>query len=525
MKVLITDPLAKEGVARLEEEGFQVTEKVGIAEEELIRIIPEYIALIIRSGTKVSRKVIDAASNLKIIGRAGTGLDNVDVDAATKKGIIVMNTPEGNTISAAEHTMCLLLSLSRNIPQANLSLRKGEWNRKKFMGTEVYGKVLGIIGLGRIGTEVAKRAQAFGMKVMAYDPFVTKEKAEETGVVLCDLDELLSQVDYLSIHTPLTERTKGLIGERAFSLMKNGARIINCARGGIIDENALYKAIKNGKIKGAALDVFEKGKPFGSPLLELDSVILTPHLGASTQEAQVRVAVEIANQVIDAIKKGQVRNAVNIPTFPPHLEKKIGGYLSLAEKMGSLSAQLIKGNLREVQVSYEGELAENDLKLVTVSLIKGLLSFVLKERVNYINAPFLAKERGIKVSEVKTTERGEYSSLIKLKLVSDSGECRLEGTVFEKRIPYIVKFNNCSLEFVPQGYLLICINVDKPGAVGKISTVLGNYGINIAGLRMGRITPGKENVSVYTLDTSPAPQVIEDINRIEEVLEAKLVRL
>lgn len=525
MKVLITDPLAKEGVVRLKEEGFQVTEKPGINEEELVKIIPGYVALIIRSGTKVTEEVINAASNLKIIGRAGTGLDNVDVNAATRRGIIVMNTPEGNTISAAEHTISLLLSLSRNIPQANLSLKKGEWDRKKFMGTEVYGKVLGIIGLGRIGSEVAKRAQGLGMKVMAYDPFVTKERAEEIGVILCELDELLSQVDYLSVHTPLTEYTKGLIGDKEFAIMKEGARIINCARGGIIDEDALYRAIKSGKIKGAALDVFERGKPFGSPIMELDSVILTPHLGASTQEAQVRVAVEIANQIIDAIKKGEVRNAVNIPTFPPHLKKKIGGYLSLAEKMGSLSAQLIKGNLREVEITYKGDLAEYDVRVVTGSVIKGLLSFVLKEGVNYINAPLLAKERGIKISEVKTTEKEEYASLIKLKLVSDSGEYKLEGTVFERKIPYVVRMNDCSLEFIPQGYLLVCTNVDKPGAVGKISTVLGNYGINIAGLRMGRTTPGKENISVYTLDTPPTPEVMEAINSIEEVLEAKLVHL
>ena len=525
MKILVTDHLSSQGLIKLKEEGFQVTEKTGLSEDELIKIIPGYVALIIRSETKVTERVINAASDLKIIGRAGTGLDNVDVDAATRKGIIVMNTPEANTISAAEHTISMLLSLSRNIPQANYSLKKGEWNRKKFIGTEVYGKILGIIGLGRIGSEVAKRAQGLGMKVMAYDPFVSRSRAEELGVTLCEFDELLSKADYLTIHTPLTENTKGLIGEREFSLMKEGARIINCARGKIIDEDALYKAIKSGKIKGAALDVFEKGKPFGSPLLELDSVIVTPHLGASTEEAQMRVALEIATQVADALKGRRIVNAVNIPSFPPYLEKKIGGYLSLAEKTGSLGAQLIKGHLKEVQITYKGDLSEFEVKPLTVALIKGLLGFVLKESVNYVNAPVLAKERGIKISEIKTTEKGEYSSLIKAELFSDTHQLKIEGTMLEGKIPYIVKINECSLEFIPKGYLLICTSMDKPGVVGKIASVLGEYGINIAELRMGRAPSRKENVSVYTLDTSPSLEVVERICSIKEILEVKLVHL
>ena len=525
MRVLITDSLAEEGIRKLKEEGFGVTHRKDVDEEELVKIIPDYVALIIRSGTKVTERVINAASNLKVIGRAGTGIDNINIEAATRRGIVVMNTPEGNTISAAEHTISMLLSLSRNIPQANLSLKKGIWDRKKFMGTEVYGKTLGIIGLGRIGSEVAKRARCLGMKVTAYDPFITKEKAEEIGAVLCEFDDLLSSADYLSVHTPLTDHTRGLIGEREFSLMKRGIRIINCARGGIIDEDALYEALKSGKVKGAALDVFERGKPFGSPLLELDSVIVTPHLGASTEEAQARVAVEIATQIADVLKRGIIKNAVNILSLSPHLKKKIGGYLSLIERIGSLSAQLMEGNLRGVEVIYRGELAEYEVKPLTVSLIKGLLGFVLKEDVNYVNAPVLAKKRGIEISEVKTTEKKEYSSLIEVKIVSDRGELKIEGTVLERKIPYIVKVNDCSLEFIPQGYLLVCTNVDKPGAVGKISTLLGNYGINIAGLRMGRSAPGEENLSVYTLDTSPTSEVIEALRRIKEVLKAKLVHL
>lgn len=525
MKILITDSLAKEGIAKLRDEGFEVHERKDIREEELVKIIPEYAALIVRSGTKVTEKVINAALNMRIIGRAGTGLDNVDVDAATRRGIIVMNAPESNTMSAAEHTISMLLSLSRNIPQANFSLKKGIWNRKKFMGTEIYGKTLGIIGLGRIGSRVAKLAQGLGMKVMAYDPFCSREKAEEIGVTLCSLDEVLSQIDYLTVHTPLTEHTTGLIGDREFSLAKNGIRVVNCARGGVIDEDALFRALKNGKVKGAALDVFEKGKPFGSPLLELDSVIVTPHLGASTEEAQARVAQEIAAQVADALKKGVIKNAVNISSFPSHLQKRLGGYLSLMEKMGNLAAQLREGNLREVEVIYKGGLAEHEVKPLTIAFIKGLLGFVLKEGVNYVNAPILAKERGIKISEVKTTEEKEYSSIVEVRLFSDDVKLEMEGTVFEKKIPYIVRVNEYYLEFVPQGYLLICRNVDKPGAVGKISTLLGRFGINIAGLRMGRIAPGGENVSVYTLDTPPTPEVIEALRGMEEVLSAKLISL
>ncbi|MBE0478359.1 phosphoglycerate dehydrogenase [Candidatus Aerophobetes bacterium] len=525
MKILITDSLSEEGIAKLCDEGFEVTEGKNRGEDELVRIIPEYDALIVRSETKVTETIINAASNLKIIGRAGTGLDNIDVDAATRKGIIVMNTPESNTISAAEHTVSMLLSLSRNIPQAHLSLKKGIWDRKKFMGTEIYGKTLGVIGLGRIGSQVARRAQCLGMKVMAYDPFTSRQKAEEIGVILCSLDELLSAVDYLTIHTPLTEHTKCLISEREFSLMKNGVRVINCARGGVIDEGALLRAIKTGKVKGAALDVFENGKPFGSPLLELDSVIVTPHLGASTREAQVRVAEEITTQIIDALKKGEIRNAVNIPSFPLHLKKKIGGYLSLVEKMGTLAAQLVEGNLKDVEVIYKGDLAEYEVKPLTSALIKGLLSFVLKEGVNYINAPVLAKERGIKVSEVKTTEEKEYSSVVEVRVFSDDTKLEVEGTLLEKKIPYVVRINNHYLEFIPQGHLLICRNVDKPGAVGKISSTLGEFGINIAGLHMGRAAPGEENVSVYSLDSSPTLKVIQALQDIEEVLGAKLVHL
>ncbi|MFQ6065724.1 MAG: phosphoglycerate dehydrogenase [bacterium] len=524
MKVLVSDPLAQEGIDRLKEEAnIKVREAPGLSPEELIRTIPEYDALIVRSETKVTEAVIHAASRLKVIGRAGTGLDNINMASATKKGIIVMNTPEGNTISAAEHTISMILALSRNIPQAHSSLKRGEWNRKKFMGTEVYGKILGIVGLGRIGSEVARRAQGLKMQTVAYDPFISKARAEQLGVTLMDLEELLVQVDYLTVHTPLISQTRNLIGEEEIALMKKDARIINCARGGIVQEDALYRALKENRLKGAALDVFEKGKPFDSPLLKLDSVIFTPHLGASTEEAQKRVALDIVLQVIDALKGGPLRNAVNILTSSPQTHKRIEPYLSLAEKMGDLEAQLAEGHPKELMITYRGELGGFEVGPITVALIKGLLKSVY-EAVNYVNAPVLAKERGIKLVETKTSQEAGFTNLVSVKLSTDIDERTIDGTVFE-RVPHIVRIDDYPLDFVPQGNLLICASVDKPGAVGKIATTLGRYQVNIGSLHMGRRTPGGKNVSVYVLDSSPSPEALRDLSKIEEVLEARLVRL
>ncbi|MCD6231585.1 phosphoglycerate dehydrogenase [Candidatus Aerophobetes bacterium] len=528
MRILITDSLSKEGIRKLSEEGgFQVKQALGLNEEELIKIIPEYEVLIVRSETRVTEKVIRAANKLKVIGRAGTGVDNIDVEAATKKGIIVMNTPGGNTISAAEHTISLILALSRNIPQAHASLREGKWERKKFMGSEVYGKTLGIIGLGRIGSEVAKRAQGLKMKVVAYDPFVSRERAEKLGVTLLELKKLLTQVDYLTIHTPLTERTRNLIGKTEFSLMKKEVRIVNCARGGIIDEEALYEALKTERIKGAALDVFEKGKPFDSPLLKLDSVILTPHLGASTQEAQKRVAIDIASQIIDFFKGGMIRNAVNVSMISPEAQKRLKPYLCLAEKIGELEAQLIEGHPKELEIIYAGELVNLEIAFLTAKVIRGFLKSFLREGeiINYVNALLLAKERGIKVVEVKNPEVEGFNGLISVKLTTDIQEKKIEGTVFGKEISRIVGINGYPLDFLPRGNFLISSNVDKPGVVGKIGTILGKFGVNIGGLQMGRKTRGSKNVSVYILDSFPPRQAIEELLKMEEILDARVVRL
>ena len=526
MKILVADPLAQEGIEILEKEGYKVEQAVGLSEEKLKQRMGGFSALIVRSGVKVTREIIEAAPDLKVIGRAGTGLDNIDVETATRRGVIVMNTPGGNTISAAEHTVSLLLAVSRNIPQANEALRKGEWNRKKYMGTEIYKKTLGIIGLGRIGTEVAKRAQAFMMKVLAYDPFISPAKVDELGVTLCTLKELLPQVDYLTIHTPLSSQTRSLIDARAMALMKKGVFIINCARGGIVDESALYQAIKEGRVKGAALDVFEKGKPFNSPLLQLDSVIVTPHLGASTAEAQTRVAEEIAHQIVDVLKRNKVVNAVNFPVFPSQMEKKMGGYLSLAEKMGILSAQLMESHPGRIELIYKGEITEYDLSIFTTVFLKALLGFFLKEVVNYVNASLIARERGLEVLQTKMDGKSEgFASLIVAKLISEKGEKKIEGTILEKDTPYITAIDSFSLEFVPQGTLLICSHLDKPGVVGKIATVLGKYGVNIGGLRMGRNISRDINMSVYSLDSTLPSEGLEILRETEEVLEAKLALL
>ena len=493
-------------------------------EEELIETIAEYHALVIRSETKVTQKVMEAALNLKVIGRAGVGVDGVDAEAATRKGVVVMNTPGGNTVSAAEHTISMILALCRNIHQAQAALEEGRWDRKKFEGTEVSGKTLGIIGLGRIGGEVAKRAQGLQMKVIACDPLISKQKAQELGISLFGLDELLPRVDCLSVHTPLTPQTRKLIGEKEISLMKKGARLVNCARGGIIDESALCRALEEGKLKGAALDVFEEDNPFGSPLMDLESVILTPHLGASTEEAQERVALDIASQLIDAFEEGEIRNAVNTSTASRQVRQKFGPYFTFAEEIGYFCAQLSRGHPTKLGIVLGGELADVEIRPFTVALVKGFLSFVAEGEVNFVNALALLKERGVEIQETKVSGGKGFTNLISATVVGDAGERRIDGTLFDG-IPHIVRIDDYALEFVPRGTFLICANEDRPGVVGKIAGTLGDYGVNIAGLQMGRKSPGGQNVSVYSVDSFVPRQALGEIRKIPEVTETRLVHL
>ncbi len=525
MKILVTDPLAKEGLGILKEEGFAVDCKGKLSPEELAKIIPGYEGLIVRSGTRVPKEVIEKATNLKVIGRAGVGLDNVDIEAATAKGIIVMNSPAGNTISTAEHTLAMIFALARNIPQADHSLKERTWEKKKFTGSELYGKTLGIIGLGRVGSRIAKLASSLGMKVIGYDPFISPEKAAKVQVRLVDLKELFQQSDYITVHTPLTPETKGIVGKGEFKLMKEGVRIINCARGGIIDEGALYEALKEGKVKGAALDVYEKEPPIESPLLGLDNVITTPHLGASTDEAQINVARDIAQQICDVLKRKISLHAANIPVVDERLAKIIGPYFALAEKLGMLIAQLKEGSVGRLEIEYQGEITEYDLSSLRHNLIKGLLKPSLGEQVNYVNAPLLAKERGIKVSETKTVSGEEFTNLMSCKVKTDSGGLAVSGTLLSKSDLRIVKIDGYPINAVPEGYLLICRNEDKPGIIGRVGTILGEREINIAGMTLGRKKKGGLAITVLNVDrVIPADSLLK-IREIPPVKSAKLVKL
>ncbi len=526
LKVLISDSLSKEAVDILEKEKeFKVDVNTKLTPEELKKVIKEYDALVVRSGTKVTRDVIEAADRLKIIGRAGVGLDNVDVDAASKKGIIVVNTPGGNTISTAEHTFSMMLALSRNIPQADYSTKKGEWERKKFMGVELYGKVLGIAGLGRIGTEVAKRALSFEMRVLAFDPYLSTEKAKELGIESVDLKTLLKEADYITVHTPLTDETKHMISDKEFGLMKKGVRIINCARGGIVDEAALVKAIEAGKVAGAALDVYEEEPPKDSKLLKLDKVVLTPHLGASTEEAQVNVAIDIANTVRDALLNRGVRNAVNVPCVDPEIYKVLEPYLKLAENIGSMHAQLAEGHIKRVKINYVGDILKYDLSPFTVSLMKGMLTPILQETVNFVNSLVIAKERGINILETKTAEVRDFASLISVEVETDKTTSSLTGTLFTKVDPRIVKINEFYVDCVPEGYMLVISNKDVPGIIGQIGTILGKNNINIAGMSFGRDKKGGRAMSILNIDSDVPKTVLDEIRRAKNIQGVKLVKL
>ncbi|MDD5428242.1 MAG: phosphoglycerate dehydrogenase [Candidatus Omnitrophica bacterium] len=525
-KVLISDALSKEAVDILEKEKeFKVDVNTKLTPDELKKVIKDYDALLVRSATKVTKDVIAAADKLKIVGRAGVGLDNVDVEAASKKGIIVVNTPAGNTISTAEHAFSMLLALSRKIPQADLSVKKGEWDRKKFMGVEVYGKTLGIVGLGRIGTEVAKRALSFGMKVLAYDPFLSADKAKDLGIELVDLTTIYKNADYITVHTPLTEETKHMISDKEFALMKKNVRLINCARGGIIDEEALVKAIESGKVAGAAFDVFEAEPPKNSKLSKLDKVVLTPHLGASTEEAQVNVAIDVANTVRDALLGRGVKNAVNVPSVDPEMYKVLEPYLKLAENIGSMQTQLVDGHIKKVKIRYVGDLLKYDLSPFTATIMKGMLKPILQETVNFVNSLVIAKERGITVIESKTAEIQDFASLIWVEVETDKVISSICGTLFTKVDPRIVKINDFYVDFVPEGNMLMVFNKDVPGIIGHIGTIFGKNKINVASVSFGREEKGGRAVSVWNVDSDVPKKVLDEIKSSKNVYELKLVKL
>ncbi|MCM8829422.1 MAG: phosphoglycerate dehydrogenase [Candidatus Omnitrophica bacterium] len=524
IKILITDSFEKEGIDILKNAGFEVKETGKLSPEELCEIIGEYDAVIVRSATKITREVIQKGKNLKIIGRAGVGLDNIDIEASTHAGIIVMNAPEGNTLSVAEHTIGMLLALVRNIPAANHSLKNGQWEKKKFMGSEVYNKTLGIIGLGRIGRCVAKIARSFGMKILGYDPYIDKDAIEESGITIVNFPGLLKQSDFITLHIPLNDSTYHLIGEKEFELMKEGVYVINCSRGGIIDEEALAKYIQKGKVKGAAIDVFEKEPPDpDNPLLKLEQVIVTPHLGASTKEAQINVAQQLASQIVQAFTTQEVHNAVNLPSLDKTSMDKIRGYLSLGQKLGMFLKQLSGGNLKQVCITYSGEITNYDLSLLRANIIIGLLKDEF-DRINLVNAGLILKERGITLSEEREESGGEFTNLITVS-VKNTNKVSASGTIIKKGEERIVKIDDFSVDASPEGYLLICYNEDKPGIMGHIGTILGKKGVNIASMTLGRDRKGGKAITVLNLDQGIDKEVLKKIEEFPAIHSVRLVRI
>ena len=525
-RVLIADHISEDGIKLLKDEpALKVDVKTGLSPTELAEIIGPYEGLVVRSSTKVTAEVIARADHLKVIGRAGVGLDNVDAGAATKRGIIVMNVPAGNTISTAEHTMSMIMAVARRIPQADASLRSGLWERSKFVGTELFGKTLGIVGLGKIGTEVAKRAQAFGMHVIAYDPFLSSERAQQLEIQLTDLKRLYAEADFITVHTPLTAETRHMIGEREIATMKKGVRLINCARGGILDEDALCKAIVEGWVAGAAIDVFEEEPPKSHPLLKLEQVVATPHLGASTQEAQLNVAIEVAKQVADALLGRGIRNAVNMPSVDAQTLKVLQPYIVLGERLGSLASQLSGGKVAEVRVTYVGEVTAHDTSAVTLAILKGILAPMVGENVNYVNASLIAAERGVRVVEAKASRMDEFANLLALDVRSDGSTLTLQGTLSARREPRVVMIDRYFVEASPEGYMLILKNQDRPGLIGQLGTLLGESQINIAGMSNGRDKPGGTAITVVNIDNTVPPKVLDKVRKLKYVLDAKLIKL
>jgi D-3-phosphoglycerate dehydrogenase len=525
MKVLVSDKISDKGVEILKKAGLDVDVKTGMKPDELKACIGEYHGLVIRSATKATAEIIEAARNLKVIGRAGSGLDNVDKAAASKKGIVVMNTPGGNTITTAEHTIALLFSLARMVPQATASMKAGKWEKKKFMGVELFNKTLGIIGLGNIGNQVAKKAQGLEMVVIAYDPFLSEDKAKALGIEKVSLDELFSRADFITIHTPLTLETKNLINSEAIGKMKSGVRIINCARGGIINEKDLYEALKSGKVAGAALDVFEKEPPENFSLIGLDNVICTPHLGAATEEAQENVAIAVAEQIADYLVRGTIRNAVNFPSIPAEQAARLQPYLNLAEKLGSFAAQVFEGGITGVTIEYMGDVSELNTAPITIAALKGLLTPILEETVNFVNAPFIAKERGIEIKETKSTGAGDYQSMLALRIKAKDKERYFAGTLFSKKDPRIVQIDDFAVEIVPEGIMLFIYNVDKPGVIGNLGSFFGKNNINIARMHFGRERAGGTAISVMSIDSPVTSRNLDEIKKMPNILSAKVLNL
>jgi len=515
MKILVSDNLGEIGIKMFQEQpGMTVDVKTGLQPDALKAIIGEYDALVIRSATRVTEDLLAAAGKLRVVGRAGIGLDNVDIPAATKRGIVVMNTPTGNVVTTAEHSIAMMMALTRNIPWGTATLKAGLWEKKKLQGREVFNKVLGVIGIGKIGSIVADRARGLKMQVIVHDPFVAPGQIEKSGFEPVSLEELYKRADYITVHVPKLKDTTGLLNKAAFDQMKDGVMIINCARGGIVDEADLYEAIRSGKVGGAALDVFETEPPGACPLFELDRVVCTPHLGASTLEAQANVAVQVAEQIIAYLRDGTIINAVNIPAVSGELLVKIGPLLTLADRMGCLLAQLSAGPVQEVVIEYAGDFQGLDLSPVTPAVIKGLLTPMVKDTVNSVNAEVVAKERGIKITETTLAATEEFVNLITVKIVSSEGTNKVAGTIFGQRDPRVVNINNFRLEMHPKGRFVLIHNHDKPGAIGSIGTLLGDYHINISRMRVGQEQGGDKTMIFLRTDDVIPDEVMEKLRAL-----------
>ena len=526
MKVLVSDSLSDVGVNIFQETpGIDVDVNIGLTPKELKNIIGRYHGLAIRSATKVTADIIEAAHNLKVIGRAGIGLDNVNIPAASQRGIVVMNTPEGNTTTTAEHTMALMMSLARNIPQATASLKKGNWEKKKLQGRELFSKTLGLIGVGHIGRIVADRAKGMKMKVIVYDPYLKPEAIENQDLEPVSFDELLRRADYITIHTPKTDETINMINQETIEKMKKGAMVVNCSRGGIVNEDDLFNALESGYLAGAAMDVFSKEPPGEIKLMNLPNFICTPHLGASTKEAQDNVANDVAEQIVAYLMHGTVKNAVNVPSISSELMAVLRPYATLAEKMGSLQTQLIDSGILEVQINYSGKVTEYDVTPLTTAMLKGLLTPILKDDVNFVNAPLIASERGIKVVESKTRTSEDFASLITLNVKSLEGENIVSGTIFGKTFLRIIRINDFFLEAVPEGHLVLIHNEDTPGVIGNIGITLGKNNVNIGQMQVGQEKGTKRNVILLTANVSVNNNVLEALRSLEHVFSARRIEL
>jgi D-3-phosphoglycerate dehydrogenase len=525
VRVLVSDSISEKGIDLLRATpGIEVTVKTGMKAPELAETIGDFDALIVRSATKVTPEVLEHAGRLQVIGRAGTGVDNIDLPAATRAGVVVMNTPGGNSLAAAEHTISLLTALARNVAQANAELREGRWERKKYMGIELAGKTLGVVGLGRIGREVVRRARGLQMEILGYDPYVSEESVSSLGVTVCTLDRVLAESDFVTLHMPKSEETRNMIDADALAKMKPGARLINCARGGLIDEAALLQSIESGHLGGAGLDVFESEPPEDLALVQHAQVVATPHLGASTVEAQERVGTDIAEKIREFFQSGAMLDAVNFPSIAREAYRDLHPLMDLAERLGSVLGQAVEGKGRRLEVRCFGSFGDHPLKPVAMAAAKGLLTPVVEGAVSYINALDLASQRGVTVDEGRSNETTPYSGLLRLTLETDRERTTVAGTLYSSKLPRLVEVDGVPVESYPKGHLVLIRNKDVPGVIGRVGSILGEAGVNIAGVQLGRNATG-DAISILNVDT-PVPQgALDEIDGLEHILTVRRVKV